>query len=74
MPTVQLPQIRLYYAEHGTGAPLLLIHGTSSDADIWGPATQALAELGRVIVYDTRDLDAWLAARRARSTSELTAA
>ena len=30
--------------------------------------------LGRAIVYDTRDLDAWLAARRARSTSEATAA
>jgi predicted DNA-binding transcriptional regulator AlpA len=26
--------------------------------------------LGRTIVYDTRDLDGWLAARRARSTSE----
>jgi predicted DNA-binding transcriptional regulator AlpA len=26
--------------------------------------------LGRSIVYDTRDLDAWLATRRARSTSE----
>jgi predicted DNA-binding transcriptional regulator AlpA len=26
--------------------------------------------LGRVIVYDTRDLDVWLAERRARSTSE----
>ena len=26
--------------------------------------------LGRVIVYDTRDLDAWLAARRAMSTSD----
>ena len=30
--------------------------------------------LGRVIVYDTRDLDIWLAERRARSTSERTAA
>jgi predicted DNA-binding transcriptional regulator AlpA len=30
--------------------------------------------LGRVIVYDTRDLDNWLAGRRARSTSEPTAA
>jgi predicted DNA-binding transcriptional regulator AlpA len=28
--------------------------------------------LGRAVVYDTRDLDAWLAARRARSTSEPT--
>ena len=26
--------------------------------------------LGRTIVYDTRDLDAWLLTRRARSTSE----
>jgi predicted DNA-binding transcriptional regulator AlpA len=30
--------------------------------------------LGRVIVYDTRDLDSWLAERRAHSTSEPTAA
>jgi predicted DNA-binding transcriptional regulator AlpA len=30
--------------------------------------------LGRVIVYDTRDLDAWLAERRAYSTSEPAAA
>ena len=27
-------------------------------------------KLGRAIVYDTRDLDAWLAARRTMSTSE----
>ena len=26
--------------------------------------------LGRVIVYDTRDLDTWLASRRRHSTSE----
>jgi predicted DNA-binding transcriptional regulator AlpA len=29
--------------------------------------------LGRAVVYDTRDLDAWLAARRASSTSAPTA-
>jgi predicted DNA-binding transcriptional regulator AlpA len=28
--------------------------------------------LGRAIAYDTRDLDAWLAARRATSTSDRT--
>lgn len=27
-------------------------------------------KLGGVVVYDTRDLDAWLAERRVRSTSE----
>ena len=26
-------------------------------------------KLGKVVVYDTRDLDAWLAARRTNSTS-----
>jgi predicted DNA-binding transcriptional regulator AlpA len=26
--------------------------------------------LGRLVVYDTRDLDAWLSARRATSTSD----
>jgi predicted DNA-binding transcriptional regulator AlpA len=31
-------------------------------------------QLGRVIVYDTRDLDAWLASRRRHSTSEANAA
>lgn len=31
-------------------------------------------KLGRVIVYDTRDLDVWLAARRAISTSDHLAA
>jgi predicted DNA-binding transcriptional regulator AlpA len=30
--------------------------------------------LGRSIVYDTRDLDKWLAARRATSTSDRPAA
>jgi hypothetical protein len=30
--------------------------------------------LGRTIVYDTRDLDVWLTARRALSTSEARAA
>jgi len=30
-------------------------------------------KLGGVVVYDTRDLDVWLAERRVRSTSESTA-
>jgi esterase len=54
MPEIQLPAIRLYYEEHGTGAPILLIHGTGGDADIWGSAPEELARLGRVIVYDRR--------------------
>jgi predicted DNA-binding transcriptional regulator AlpA len=31
-------------------------------------------KLGRLIVYDTRDLDGWMATRRAKSTSDRPAA
>jgi esterase len=45
----------LFVEEHGTGGPILLIHGTSSSAKVWQPSTiDALAELGRLIVYDRR--------------------
>jgi pimeloyl-ACP methyl ester carboxylesterase len=54
MPQIQLPAIRLYYEEHGAGDPILCIHGTSSSAMVWGAAVEALARLGRVIVYDRR--------------------
>jgi predicted DNA-binding transcriptional regulator AlpA len=55
---------------------------TSAAADYLGYAESTLEKkrltgdgppfikLGRAIVYDTRDLDAWLAARRATSTSD----
>ncbi len=46
MPCVRLPAVRLYYEEVGSGVPIGLIHGTSSDADIWGPAKAELARLG----------------------------
>jgi pimeloyl-ACP methyl ester carboxylesterase len=51
---IQLPNIRLYYEEHGAGMPILCIHGTSSSARTWEPAFPALSSLGRVISYDRR--------------------
>jgi esterase len=54
MPLIQLPDIRLYYEEYGTGAPILLIHGTSSSAVVWGPSIEPLARFGRLVVYDRR--------------------
>lgn len=55
MADVRVNGIRLYYEEHGSGAPILCIHGTSSSAKVWrGAATDALASLGRVIIYDRR--------------------
>lgn len=46
--------VSLYYEEHGTGHPMLCIHGTGSSALIWGDAVAELARRGRVIVYDRR--------------------
>ncbi len=54
MPDIQLPGIRLYYEEHGSGEPILLSHGTGSDAGTWGSALDELARMGRVISYDRR--------------------
>ena len=54
MPYMQLPDARLYVEEHGDGLPILLIHGTGSDADNWGSAIDDFALLGRVISYDRR--------------------
>jgi esterase len=54
MPYAQLPDIRLYYEDHGTGDPILCIHGTSSSAIAWGDDIEALSRLGRVIIYDRR--------------------
>ncbi|CAN5776350.1 alpha/beta hydrolase [soil metagenome] len=56
MPDVRVNGVRLYYEEHGTGAPILCIHGTSSSALVWrGAAVEALSGLGRAIIYDRRD-------------------
>jgi esterase len=54
VPQIQLPSIQLYYEEHGTGMPILLSHGTSSDAGAWSGAVDDLARFGRVIAYDRR--------------------
>jgi pimeloyl-ACP methyl ester carboxylesterase len=47
-------QIRLYYEEHGQGAPIVCVHGGGSSAVMWGDAVPQLARLGRVISYDRR--------------------
>jgi pimeloyl-ACP methyl ester carboxylesterase len=55
MPDVLANGVRLHVEELGEREPILLIHGTSSSAMVWQPSTiQALAELGRLIVYDRR--------------------
>jgi esterase len=54
MPEQVVNGIRLYYEEHGEGAPIACIHGAGSSAVMWREAVKELARLGRVISYDRR--------------------
>jgi len=47
--------IELYYEDHGTGRPVVLIHGFPLDGHSWEKQTAALLDAGhRVITYDRR--------------------
>jgi pimeloyl-ACP methyl ester carboxylesterase len=54
MPHVAVNGVRLYFEEHGSGTPILGIHGGGSSAVFWEDAAQELSKLGRVIIYDRR--------------------
>ncbi|MEZ2391667.1 alpha/beta fold hydrolase [bacterium RCC_150] len=48
-------EIELYYEDHGTGQPVVLIHGYPLDGASWEKQTAALLDAGyRVITYDRR--------------------
>jgi pimeloyl-ACP methyl ester carboxylesterase len=48
-------QIKLYYEDHGSGSPVVLIHGWPLSGASWEKQTAALLAAGhRVIVYDRR--------------------
>ncbi|GAB3105854.1 bromoperoxidase [Streptomyces calidiresistens] len=48
-------EIELYYEDHGSGRPVVLIHGYPLDGDSWEKQTAALLDAGyRVITYDRR--------------------
>src|SRR4051794_33989461 len=47
--------IELYYEDHGSGQPVVLIHGFPLDGHSWEKQSAALLEAGyRVITYDRR--------------------
>jgi esterase len=54
MPEIRVNGVSLYYEEHGTGKPILCIHGTGSSAALWSDAAGELAKRGRTILYDRR--------------------
>ena len=54
MPEMEVGGARLYYEEHGSGEPILCIHGTGSSTQLWRAPAAALASRGRAIIYDRR--------------------
>ncbi|GAA1111655.1 alpha/beta fold hydrolase [Nocardiopsis composta] len=52
--TIDLDGVRTWYAEEGTGEPLVLMHGGLSDARYFGLALGALAERFRVLTPERR--------------------
>ena len=55
--------VNLYYEKHGSGRPLILLHGGLASGEMFGPIVPALAERHQVIVPDlqghgrTADID-----------------
>ncbi len=54
MSTVTVGDVELYYEEHGSGEPLLLIMGLATDSTAWMFQLPAFAERYRTIVFDNR--------------------
>ena len=54
MPYTAAPGFRMYYEEHGSGFPLLLINGLGSDHLEWLHQVPAFAARFRGIVFDNR--------------------
>ena len=54
MPKANIGDAEIYYEEHGSGEPLLLVSGLGGTAAYWQPNIAALAAKYRVIVHDHR--------------------
>ena len=54
MPTAKVGSLDLYYEEHGSGEPLLLIMGFATDSTGWLLQVPAFAARYRTIVFDNR--------------------
>jgi pimeloyl-ACP methyl ester carboxylesterase len=54
MPFAAVNGIRLYFEEHGAGAPLAWVHGFSCGIRSWDPQVQGFSAARRVIAYDLR--------------------
>jgi 3-oxoadipate enol-lactonase len=54
MPLVNVNGTQLYYEEHGTGQPLVFLHGLGLDHTMWAPQIEVFSRTHRVITLDAR--------------------
>jgi pimeloyl-ACP methyl ester carboxylesterase len=54
MPTTKIGSVDIYYEEHGSGDPLLLIMGLAADSQAWMFQLPDFAQRYRTIVFDNR--------------------
>jgi 3-oxoadipate enol-lactonase len=54
LPTVHANGVDLYYEMHGSGEPVLLIHGLGSSTRDWAPQIEALSQRFTVVAFDVR--------------------
>jgi pimeloyl-ACP methyl ester carboxylesterase len=54
MPKTRIGDIDLYYEVHGTGEPLVLIHGLSLDSSVWVNQVSVFSQKYQVIILDNR--------------------
>jgi pimeloyl-ACP methyl ester carboxylesterase len=53
---IALDDVEAYYEEHGSGMPLILVHGLGGSTQMWQTVAGPLSERHRVIAYDLRGL------------------
>lgn len=54
MALARIRDLDVYYEVHGTGEPLLLVHGLGSSTEDWEPQVEFFARRFQVITYDVR--------------------
>lgn len=52
--TAEISRAKLAYLEHGSGEPVVFVHGSISDLTIWEPQLEPVGESYRAIAYSRR--------------------
>src|SRR5262245_13522672 len=60
---IEVEGVRLPYVEHGSGEPIVFVHGAMSDLRAWEPVGEEIAKKYRFIAYTQRyyGTDTWKA-------------